>query len=48
MRVGLVHHAHCEPDFAVKVAEMVKKLDDGDFEVREAAQKIVAAIDARE
>jgi hypothetical protein len=44
VRVGLVHHSHCEPDFAEQVRALVKKLDDGDFDVREAAQKKLQAM----
>ena len=44
VRVGLVHHAHCEPDFAATVRMLVKQLDDGEFEVREAAQKKLLAM----
>ena len=39
VRVGLVHHSHCEPDFADRVRKLVRQLDDTEFEVREAAQK---------
>ena len=44
LRVGLVHHAHCEPEFADKVRELVKQLDSAEFEVREAAQKKLKAM----
>jgi hypothetical protein len=39
VRVGLVLHAHCEPDLADRVAEIAKDLDDDDFDTRERAQK---------
>jgi hypothetical protein len=38
VRVGLVQHAHCEPEFAQRVKELVKQLDDDSFKVREDAQ----------
>jgi hypothetical protein len=44
VRVGLVHHDHCEPDFAERVKELVKQLDDDSFKVREAAQKKLEAM----
>jgi hypothetical protein len=39
VRVGLMHHPRCEPDFAERVARLAKGLDDDDFETRERAQK---------
>jgi hypothetical protein len=39
VRVGLVLHPHCEPDFAARVAEVAKGLNDDDFNSRERAQK---------
>jgi hypothetical protein len=39
IRVGLVLHAHCEPDFPDRVAAIAKDLDDDDFDTRERAQK---------
>ena len=44
VRVGLVHHSHCEPDFAERVRKLVRQLDDGDFEAREGAQKKLQAM----
>src|SRR5262249_54783880 len=38
VRVGLVQHAHCEPEFAQRVKELVQQLDDDSFKVREQAQ----------
>lgn len=42
VRVGLVHHAHCEPDLAERVLKVVKQLDADDFATRQAAQKQLA------
>jgi hypothetical protein len=39
VRVGLVLHPHCEPDFADRVAALAKDLDDNEFDTRERAQK---------
>jgi hypothetical protein len=39
VRVGLVQHAHCEPDLADRVARLVKDLDSDDFDTREKAQQ---------
>ncbi|HEY1861642.1 MAG TPA: hypothetical protein VGG61_14880, partial [Gemmataceae bacterium] len=39
VRVGLVLHPHCEPDFADRVAALAKDLDDDEFDTRELAQK---------
>ncbi len=44
VRVGLVHHSHCEPDFAERVRKLAHQLDDAEFEVREAAQKKLQAM----
>ena len=44
VRVGLMHHIHCEPDLAERVAKLVKQLDDDDFNKREAAQKELARL----
>jgi hypothetical protein len=44
VRVGLVQHAHCEPEFAQRVRELVKQLDDDAFKTREAAQKKLEAM----
>jgi hypothetical protein len=44
VRVGLVFHVHCEPDFAARVGEQVKRLDDDSFKVREEAQKKLQAM----
>jgi hypothetical protein len=38
VRVGLVLHPHCEPDFADRVAALAKDLDDNEFDTRERAQ----------
>ena len=39
VRVGLVLHPHCEPDFADRVAALAKDLDDNELDTRERAQK---------
>jgi hypothetical protein len=39
VRVGLVLHPHCEPDFAERVANLARDLGSRDFEARERAQK---------
>jgi hypothetical protein len=39
VRVGLVLHPHCEPDFAERVANLAGELGSNDFEARERAQK---------
>jgi hypothetical protein len=39
VRVGLMHHAHCEPDLAERVAQLLKELDAEQFGVRQAAQR---------
>jgi hypothetical protein len=39
VRVGLVLHPHCEPDFAERVANLAGDLGSTDFEARERAQK---------
>jgi len=39
VRVGLVLHPHCEPDFADRVAALAKELDDNEFDTRERAQE---------
>jgi hypothetical protein len=39
VRVGLVLHPHCEPDFAERVANLAAELGSNDFESRERAQK---------
>jgi hypothetical protein len=44
VRVGLVHHSHCEPDFADRVCELVRQLDNDEIDVREAAQKKLMAM----
>jgi hypothetical protein len=44
VRVGLVMHPHCEPDFAQRVAELVKRLDDDSYAVRDGAQKQLEAM----
>ncbi len=44
VRVGLVHHSHCEPDFADQVRKLVKQLDSAEFDEREAAQKKLRAM----
>jgi hypothetical protein len=44
VRVGLVHHAHCEPDFAARVKALVKQLDDDSFDKRQEAQKQLEAM----
>jgi hypothetical protein len=44
VRVGLVHHAHCEPEFATQVRRLVKQLDSAEFDEREAAQKKLQAM----
>jgi hypothetical protein len=38
-RVGLVLHAHCEPDLTEKIARLVADLADADFATRESAGK---------
>jgi hypothetical protein len=38
-RVGLVLHAHCEPDLTEKIARLVADLADADFSTRERAGK---------
>jgi hypothetical protein len=44
VRVGLVVHPYCEPGLAERVAELVKQLDNDDFQKREAAQKSLDAM----
>jgi hypothetical protein len=44
VRVGLMHHIHCEPDLAERVAKLVKQLDDDEFNKREAVQKELARL----
>jgi hypothetical protein len=44
VRVGLVHHGHVEPDLAERVLALARRLDDDDFEVREAAEKQLQAL----
>ena len=44
VRVGLVHHQHCEPDFADRVKALVKQLDDDSFDRRQQAQKELEAM----
>jgi hypothetical protein len=44
VRVGLVQHVHCEPEFAQRVQELATQLDDDSFKVREAAQKKLEAM----
>jgi hypothetical protein len=44
VRVGLVYQGHLEPDFAEKVLELVKQLDDAKFATRDAAMKRLRAI----
>jgi hypothetical protein len=39
VRVGLVVHAHCEPDLAEKVKGLVTDLDSDDFQTRQGAHK---------
>jgi hypothetical protein len=39
VRVGLIMQPHLEPDLAQRVRALVKRLDDDDFEAREAAEK---------
>jgi HEAT repeat protein len=39
-----VQHAHCEPEFPERIAELVKRLDDDSFAVRAAAQKDLEAL----
>jgi hypothetical protein len=43
VRVGLVYHAHLEPDFADRVLELVKQLDSPRFAQRDAAMKKLLA-----
>jgi hypothetical protein len=44
VRVGLVLHSHCEPDFADRVKALVKQLDDDSFDKREEASKRLEAM----
>lgn len=44
VRVGLIYHGHLEPDFADRILELVKQLDDAKFIVRDAALKKLFAI----
>jgi hypothetical protein len=44
VRVGLVHHSHCEPDFAERVKTLVKQLDDDSYDKRQEAQKQLEAM----
>jgi hypothetical protein len=46
VRVGIALHPHVEiePDFAARVAALIRKLDDDNFEVREAATKTLAEL----
>jgi hypothetical protein len=39
VRVGLIYHAHCEPDLAERVLALARLLDSDEFAVREKAQK---------
>jgi hypothetical protein len=39
VRVGLVLHPHCEPDFAEKIRALVTDLDSADFTVRQGARQ---------
>ncbi len=39
VRVGLVYHAHLEPDFAATILDLVKQLDSPRFAARDAALK---------
>jgi hypothetical protein len=43
VRVGLVYHPHCEPDFAERVRALAGRLDDDVFKVREEVQKKLEA-----
>jgi hypothetical protein len=43
-RVGLIYHAHLEPDFAERILELVQKLDAARFAERDAAMKKLLAI----
>jgi hypothetical protein len=44
VRVGLVYHAHLEPDFAARILELAKQLDAERFGDRDAALKNLLAI----
>jgi hypothetical protein len=44
VRVGLVVHPHCEPDFAEKVRGLVGDLDSNDFPTRQQAHKRLDAL----
>jgi hypothetical protein len=44
VRVGLVLHSHCEPEFAQRARELARQLDDDDFKVREQAQRNLEAM----
>ena len=43
-RVGLIYHAHLEPDFAERILGLVQKLDAAKFADRDAAMKKLMAI----
>ena len=43
-RVGLIYHAHLEPDFAERILELVQKLDAARFADRDAAMKKLLSI----
>ena len=44
VRVGLVYHAHLEPDFADQILELARQLDSARFQTRDAALKKLMAI----
>jgi hypothetical protein len=44
VRVGLVQHAHCDPDLAGRVAPLVAQLDSKDFATRQEAQRRLEAL----
>jgi hypothetical protein len=44
VRVGLVYHAHLEPDFADRILELARQLDSQKFADRDAALKKLLAI----
>jgi hypothetical protein len=44
VRVGLVYHAHLEPDFPARVLQLVNQLDSAKYSERDAAMKKLLAI----
>ena len=44
VRLGLVFHAHIEPDFAARVQALIGQLDSPKFSIRDAAMKKLLAI----